>query len=246
MLLILSFPFVYSTPSNLLTPAFLLRLPSSGAIARDAAQLAPTKALKTGAYATLHTALQPLPVVDIVAEAAKLQEAMARGAQKAQLARAPESWGDAGQSGVVTAAGADAEEELGRGGTDDAARLDVEIEAGRGDADSTAQPVAGGGAGGGAQECPVGQREGETFAPELLRAGVEGVMEEELAPRWESRPVRGGEKGWAAPGRAGRKEVGDGLGRAGAWAGPVWAEGLVSSFGFSFFSSLSNSNSNSS
>ena len=57
---------------------------SSGAIARDAAPLAPTKALKTGAYATPHTAPQPLPIVDIVAEAAKLQEAMARGAQKAQ------------------------------------------------------------------------------------------------------------------------------------------------------------------
>ena len=46
---------------------------SSGAIARDAAPLAPTKALKTGVRATPHTAPQPLPVVDIVAEAAKLQ-----------------------------------------------------------------------------------------------------------------------------------------------------------------------------
>ena len=45
---------------------------SSGAIARDAAQLAPTKALKTGARATPHTTPQPLPVMDIVAEAAKL------------------------------------------------------------------------------------------------------------------------------------------------------------------------------
>ena len=65
-------------------------------------------------------------------------------------------------------------------------------------------------------------------------------------------PCGEGGKGWAALGRAGRKEGGDGLGRAGAWAGPVWAEGLVSglgpvsSFGFSFFFSLSNSNSNSS
>ena len=33
--------------------------------------------------------------------------------------------------------------------------------------------------------------------------------------------VRGGEKGWAAPGRAGGKEVRDGLGHAGAWVGPV-------------------------
>ena len=49
----------------------------SGAISRDAAPLAPTKALKTGACATPHTAPQPLPVMDIVAEAAKLQEAMA-------------------------------------------------------------------------------------------------------------------------------------------------------------------------
>ena len=50
---------------------------SSGAIARDATPLAPTKALKTGARATPHTTPQPLPVVDIVAVAAKFQEAMA-------------------------------------------------------------------------------------------------------------------------------------------------------------------------
>ena len=43
----------------------------------NAARLAPTKALKTKAHATPHTAPQPLPVVDIVVEAAKLQEAMA-------------------------------------------------------------------------------------------------------------------------------------------------------------------------
>ena len=101
-------------------------------IARDAAQLAPTKALKTGAHAMPHTAPQPLPVVDIVAEAAKLQEAIARGAQKAQQARAPESGGDTGQIGVVTAAQADAEGEVGRGGAKDATRPDVEIEDGRG------------------------------------------------------------------------------------------------------------------
>ena len=99
-------------PPVLLTSTLLPRLPSSGAISRDVAQLAPAKALKTGARAMLHTAPQPLPVVDIVAEATKLQEAMARGAQKAQLARAPESGGDAGQSGVVTAAQADAEGEV--------------------------------------------------------------------------------------------------------------------------------------
>jgi hypothetical protein len=103
--------------------------------------------------------------VDVVAEAAKLQEATARGAQKAQLARAPGSGGDAGQSGVVTVAQADAEEEVGQGGVDDAARLNVEIEAGRGDADSAAQLVAGGGAGGDAPEHPVGRREEETPTP---------------------------------------------------------------------------------
>ena len=148
---------------------------------------------------------QPLPVVDIVAEAAKLQEAMARGAQKAQLARAPESGGDAGQSGVVTVTQADAEEGAGRGGADDAAWLDVEIEAGRDDADSAAQPVAGGGAGGGAQERPAGQIEGETLALEPLRAGVEGVTEEDSALRApvveETRvpePARAGDEGAAA------------------------------------------------
>ena len=59
-----------------------------------------------------HTVPQPLPVVDRVAEAAKLQEAMARGAQRAQQTRATERGGDAGQSGVVTAAQADAEVEI--------------------------------------------------------------------------------------------------------------------------------------
>ncbi|XP_039845126.1 skin secretory protein xP2-like [Panicum virgatum] len=111
----------------------------SGAIARDAAQLAPTKALKTG--------------------------------------------GDAGQSGIVTAAQADAEGEVGRGGANDATRPDVEIEAGRGDADSAAQPVAGGETGGGAQEHPASQREVETLVLEPPRAGVESVTEEGSAPR---------------------------------------------------------------
>ena len=53
---------------------------SPRAVAKDAVQLAPTKALKTRAHSTLHTALQPLPAMDLVAEAAKLREAMARGA----------------------------------------------------------------------------------------------------------------------------------------------------------------------
>ena len=68
----------------LLSLAFLPPISSSGAIAKDTAPLAPTKALKTGARATPHSAPQPPPIVDIVAEAAKLREAMARGAQAAQ------------------------------------------------------------------------------------------------------------------------------------------------------------------
>ena len=143
----------------------------------------PTKALKTGVRATPHTAPQPPPAVDIVAEAAKLQEAMARGVQKAQQAQAPGRGGDAGQSGVVTAAQTDAEGEIGRGGANDATRTDIEIQAGRGDADSVAQPVAGEEMGGGAQERPAGQGEVETLVLEPPRAGVEGVMEEESAPR---------------------------------------------------------------
>src|SRR6185312_3574019 len=77
---------------------------SPGAVAKDAVQLAPAKALKTGARSTPHTAAQPLPAVDLVAEAAKLREAMARGAQAAQQARAQEEGGDAGQSGARAAA----------------------------------------------------------------------------------------------------------------------------------------------
>ena len=107
--------------------------------------------------AVAHTAPQPLPVVDIVVEAAKLQEDMARGAQKAQQARVPESRGDAGQGGAVTAARADAEGEVDRGGANDATRPDVEVEAGWGDADSAARPIPGEGAGGDAQERPASQ-----------------------------------------------------------------------------------------
>ena len=81
----------------------------------------PTKALKTRAHATPHTAPQPPPGVDIEAEAEKLREAVARGAKEAQLARALASGGDAGQSGIVMAARADAEEEAGRGCADDTA-----------------------------------------------------------------------------------------------------------------------------
>ena len=78
-----------------------------------------------------HTAPQPPPVVDIVAEAAKLWEAMTRGAQAAQQARALGNGGDAGQSGVEAAAQADTVGEASRGGADDATRPDVEVEAGR-------------------------------------------------------------------------------------------------------------------
>ena len=74
---------------------------------------------------------------------------MARGAQKAQQARAPESRGDAGQGSAVTAAQADAEGEVDRGGANDATWPYVEVRAGRDDADSTARPVAGEGETGG-------------------------------------------------------------------------------------------------
>ncbi|XP_039827414.1 translation initiation factor IF-2-like [Panicum virgatum] len=119
----------------------------SGAVAKDAAPLAPAKALKTGARVTPHMAPQPPPIVDIVAEAAKLREAMTRGAQVAQQARAPGNGGDASQGGIEAASQADAVGEAGRGDADDATRPDVEVEAGRSDADSAARLVAEEGAG---------------------------------------------------------------------------------------------------
>ncbi|XP_039811794.1 skin secretory protein xP2-like [Panicum virgatum] len=143
-----------------------------------AAPLAPVKALKTGARATPHTAPQPLPVVDIVAEAAKLQVAMARGTQAAQQALAPGNGGDAGQSGAEATAPVDAAGEVGRGDADDAAWPDVEAEVCRSGADSAAHPVAEEGSGGGAQERPANQTEVETLVPEPPRAGAEGVAEE--------------------------------------------------------------------
>ena len=74
--------------------------------------------------------------------------------------------------------------EAGRGGADDATRPDVEVEAGRSDADSAARPVTEEGDGGDAQERPASQTEMETLIPEPLRAGGEGVTEEEeSAPR---------------------------------------------------------------
>jgi len=51
-------------PANLTLPS---PISSSGAVAKDAAPLALTKALKTGMRATPHSAPQPPPVVDIVA-----------------------------------------------------------------------------------------------------------------------------------------------------------------------------------
>ena len=91
---------------------------------------------------------------------------MARGAQKAQQARAPESKGDAGQGGAVTATQADAEGEVDWGGANDATR-----------------PVAGEGeAGGGVQERLASQIGVETLVLEPPRSGVEGVAEEESAP----------------------------------------------------------------
>ena len=70
-----------------------------------------------------------------------------------------------------------------RGGTGGAVRPVIEAEAGRGDAGSAARLVAEEGSGGGAQECPASQTEVETLVPEPPRAGVEGVAEEESAPR---------------------------------------------------------------
>jgi len=133
---------------------------------------------RTGARATSHSAPQPPPVVDIVAEAAKLREAMARGAQAAQQARAPGNGDDDGQSGMGAATLADAVGEASRGGADNAARPVVEAEVGRSGADSAARPVAEEGSGGDAQERPASQAEAETLVPGPLGARVEGVAEE--------------------------------------------------------------------
>ena len=108
---------------------------------------------------------------------------MARGAQKALQARAPESRGDSGPGGTVMATQADAKAEVDQGGANGTTRPDVEVGAGRDDTDSAARPVAGEGeTGGGAQERPASQIGVETLVLEPLRAGVEGVAEEESAP----------------------------------------------------------------
>jgi len=147
-----------SLESCLLQP-FLPRPPGCRATTKDAARLTLTKALKTGVGTTLHSAPQPPPGVDQIslAEAVKLREVVARGALEAQLARAQEGGGDAGQGGAAAAARVDAEEEAGRGGAEIAAQPDIEVD--EGGANSAAQPKTGGGAGGEAQERPAGQRE---------------------------------------------------------------------------------------
>ena len=99
---------------------------SPGAVPKDAVRFAPAKALKTGARSTPHTATQPQPAVDLEAAAARLREAMARGAQAAQQARAQEE-DDAGQSGAEAAAPADDAEETGRGGAGGAAQAAIEV-----------------------------------------------------------------------------------------------------------------------
>ena len=101
----LEFRFCYVL-GGFLNPVVLnLRLSvfSPGAIPKDAVQLAPVKALKTGARCTPHTAPQPQPAIELEAAATRLREALARGARAAQQARAQEE-GDAGQSGAEAAA----------------------------------------------------------------------------------------------------------------------------------------------
>src|SRR6185312_1660658 len=93
-----------------------LLISSPGAVPKDAVQLAPAKALKTGARSTPHTAPQPLSAMDLEAAAARLRDAVARGVQAAQQARAQEEEGDAGQSGAEAAAPAADVEETGQGG----------------------------------------------------------------------------------------------------------------------------------
>ena len=116
-----------------------LLISSPGAVPKDVVQLAPAKALKTGARSTPHTAPQPQPAVDLEAAAARLREALARGALAAQQARAQEE-GDAGQSGAEAAARADDAEEIGRSGAGGSAQAAIEVEAGQGDAASAALP----------------------------------------------------------------------------------------------------------
>ena len=163
---------------------------SPGVVPKDAVQLAPVKALKTGARCTPHMAPQPQPAVDLEAAAARLREALARGARAAQQARAQEE-GDAGQSGAEAAAQADDAEETGRGCGGGAAQAAIEVEAGQGDAASTARPGTEGEAGGDAQKRPAGQAEEETLVFEPSRAEDEGLAEDmaQEAPEVEGAPI---------------------------------------------------------
>ena len=127
-----------------------------------------------------------------MAEAEKLREAMARGSQAAQQARAQEGGGDVGQSGAEAVAQADDVGETGRGGADGAARPDIEVEAGQGDAASAARPATMEETGGDVQEYLASQAEAEALIPEPPRAEVESVTEEETAlraPGMEGAPV---------------------------------------------------------
>src|SRR6185295_7059515 len=102
-----------------------LLIPSPGAVPKDAVRLAPVKALKTGSRSTPHTAPQPQPAMNLEAAAARLREAMARGAQAAQQARAQE--GDGGQSGAEAAAQAANAEETGQGGAGGVAQAAIGV-----------------------------------------------------------------------------------------------------------------------
>jgi len=150
---------------------------SSGAVPKDAVRLAPAQALKTGSRSTPHTAPQPQPAVDLEAAAARLREAMARGAQAAQQARAQEE-GDAGQSGAEAAAQAADTEETGQGGAGGVAQAVIGVAVSQGDADSAARPVTEGETGGDAQERPASQAAEETLVFEPPRAEGEGLTED--------------------------------------------------------------------
>jgi len=167
-----------------------LLIPSPGAVPKDAVRLAPVKALKTGSRSTPHTAPQPQPAVDLEAAAARLREAMARGTQAAQQARAQEE-GDAGQSGAEAAAQAADAEEAGQGGAGGVAQAAVGVAAGQGDADSAARPVTEGETGGDAQERPAGQAAEEALVFEPSRAEDEGLTEDvaQEAPGVEGAPI---------------------------------------------------------
>src|SRR6185312_13920540 len=121
-----------------------LLISSPGAVPKDAVRLSPAKALKTGSRSAPHTAPQPPPAVDLEAAAARLREAVARGAQAAQRAREEEGdagQSDAGQHGAGAAAPAADAEETGPGGAGGAAQMAIGVEAGQGDADSAARPA---------------------------------------------------------------------------------------------------------